>query len=106
MTPQIISEPRTHNSYTVGWVCVLPEELITVAAMLDETHLDLPRQPNNHNAYTLRHVGGHNVVVAYLPKDEIGNNNSAMVAAWMTSTFPSIRFGLMVSIRGGVPKSV
>jgi nucleoside phosphorylase len=74
--------------------------------MLDETHPDLPRQPNNHNAYTLGHVGGHNVVVACLPKGEIGNNNSATVAARMTSTFPSIRFGLMVGIGGGVPKSV
>ena len=45
-------------------------------------------------------------MVACLPKGEIGNNNSATVAARMTSTFPSIRFGLMVGIGGGVPKSV
>jgi nucleoside phosphorylase len=45
-------------------------------------------------------------VVACLPKGEIGGNNSATVAARMTSTFPSIRFGLMVGIGGGVPKSV
>src|ERR1700737_5628911 len=106
MTPQTIFEPRTNNDYTVGWVCVLPKELIAAAAMLDETHLDLPRQPNDHNAYTLRSVSGHNVVVACLPKGEIGNNNSATVAAWMTSPFPSIRFGLIVGIGGGVPKSV
>jgi nucleoside phosphorylase len=106
MTSQTISEPRTHNDYTVGWVCALPKELIAAAAMLDETHPDLPRQPNDHNAYTLGRVGGHNVVVACLPKGEIGNNNSATVAARMTSTFPSIRFGLMVGIGGGVPKSV
>ena len=106
MTLQTISEPRTHNDYTVGWVCALPKELIAAAAMLDETHPDLPRQPNDHNAYTLGRVGGHNVVVACLPKGEIGNNNSATVAARMTSTFPSIRFGLMVGIGGGVPKSV
>ena len=106
MTPQTISEPRTHNDFTVGWVCALPKELIAAAAMLDETYPDLPRQPNDHNAYTLGRVGGHNVVVACLPKGEIGNNNSATVAARMTSTFPSIRFGLMVGIGGGVPKSV
>ena len=106
MTSQTISKPRTHNDYTVGWVCALSKELIAAAAMLDETHPDLPRQPNDHNAYTLGRVGGHNVVVACLPKGEIGNNNSATVAARMTSTFPSIRFGLMVGIGGGVPKSV
>ncbi|KAH8730689.1 nucleoside phosphorylase domain-containing protein, partial [Phaeosphaeriaceae sp. PMI808] len=100
------SEPRVHDDYTVGWVCALPKELIAAAAMLDETHADLPRKPNDHNAYTLGRVGRHNVVVACLPKGEIGNNNSATVAARMTSTFPSIKFGLMVGIGGGVPKSV
>ncbi|RYP17562.1 hypothetical protein DL765_004451 [Monosporascus sp. GIB2] len=100
------SKPLTHDEYTVGWVCALPKELIAAAAMLDETHPDLPRQPNDHNAYSLGRVSGHNVVVACLPKGEIGNNNSAAVATRMTSTFPSIRFGLMVGIGGGVPKSV
>jgi nucleoside phosphorylase len=100
------STELTYNDYTVGWVCALPRELIAAAAMLDETHPDLPRQPNDHNAYTLGRVGGHNVVVACLPKGGIGNNNSATVAARMTSTFPSSRFGLMVGIGGGVPKSV
>lgn len=106
MAAQTATESRTHNEYTVGWVCALPKELIAAAAMLDETHPDLPRQPNDHNAYTLGRVGGHNVVVACLPKGEIGNNNSATVAARMTSTFPSIKFGLIVGIGGGVPKSV
>ncbi|KAH9209105.1 nucleoside phosphorylase domain-containing protein [Leptodontidium sp. 2 PMI_412] len=100
------SKKLTHNDYTIGWVCALPKELIAAAAMLDETHPDLPRQPNDHNAYTLGRVGGHNVVVACLPKGEIGNNNSATVAARMTSTFPSIKFGLMVGIGGGVSTSV
>jgi nucleoside phosphorylase len=103
---QTATESRTHNGYTVGWVCALPKELIAVAAMLDETHPDLRRQPNDHNAYTLGRVGGHNIVLACLPKGEIGNNNSATVAARMTSTFPSIKFGLIVGIRGGVSKSV
>ncbi|KAE8413584.1 purine and uridine phosphorylase [Aspergillus pseudocaelatus] len=100
------TEPRTHIDYTVGWVCALPKELIAAEAMLDETHQDLPRQRNDHNSYTLGRVGVHNVVVACLPKGEIGNNNAATVAARMTSTFPSIKFGLMVGIGGGVPKSV
>ncbi|KAE8362702.1 hypothetical protein BDV27DRAFT_159526 [Aspergillus caelatus] len=100
------TEPRTHIDYTVGWVCALPKEFIAAEAMLDETHQDLPRQRNDHNSYTLGRVGVHNVVVACLPKGEIGNNNAATVAARMTSTFPSIKFGLMVGIGGGVPKSV
>jgi nucleoside phosphorylase len=100
------SEHRTHNDYTVGWVVALPKELVAAEAMLDEKHPDLPRHPNDQNAYTLGRVSGHNVVVACLPKGEIGNNSSATVAARMTSTFPSIKFGLLVGIGGGVPKSV
>ncbi|KAH6668468.1 nucleoside phosphorylase domain-containing protein [Halenospora varia] len=96
----------THRDYTVGWICALPKELIASTAMLDETHPDLRKQPNDHNAYTLGRIGEHNVVIACLPKGEIGNNNSATVAARMTSTFQSIKFGLMVGIGGGVPKSV
>ncbi|OJD14564.1 hypothetical protein ACJ73_09069 [Blastomyces percursus] len=74
--------------------------------MLDETHQDLRKQPNDHNSYTLGRVGVHNIVIACLPKGEIGNNNAATVATRMTSTFPSIKFGLMVGIGGGVPKYV
>ena len=96
----------TYSNYTVGWVCALPKELIAATAMLDESHVDLPKPPNDHNAYTLGRVGEHNVVIACLPKGEIGNTNSATVAARMTSTFQSIKFGLMVGIGGGVPKSV
>ncbi|CAI7580523.1 unnamed protein product [Penicillium viridicatum] len=96
----------THIDYTVGWVCALPKEFIAAVAMLDERHDDLPRQPNDHNAYTLGRIGLHNIVVACLPKGEIGTNNAATVATRMTSTFPSIKFGLMVGIGGGVPKSV
>ncbi|KAJ5186403.1 hypothetical protein N7449_011167 [Penicillium cf. viridicatum] len=96
----------THNDYTVGWVCALPKEFIAAVAMLDERHDNLPRRPNDHNAYTLGRIGLHNVVVACLPKGEIGTNNAATVATRMTSTFPSIKFGLMVGIGGGVPKFV
>lgn len=100
------STTTTHTDYTVGWVCALPKEFIAAVAMLDERHDDLPRQPNDHNAYTLGRIGLHNIVVACLPKGEIGTNNAATVATRMTSTFPSIKFGLMVGIGGGVPKSV
>jgi nucleoside phosphorylase len=100
------SEALARNDYTVGWVCALPKELIAATAMLDDRHPDLPKPPNDQNAYTLGRVGEHNVVIACLPKGEIGNSNSATVATRMTSTFPSIKFGLMVGIGGGVPKFV
>jgi nucleoside phosphorylase len=100
------SEALTHNDYTVGWICALPKEQTAATAMLDRIHGDLPKPQNDHNAYTLGSVGKHNVVVACLPKGKLGNNTSATVAAWMISTFPSIKFGLMVGIGGGIPPKV
>lgn len=96
----------TINDYTVGWVCALPKEQTAAIAMLDELHEDLPRPPKDDNTYTLGRVGRHNVVIACLPMGMIGNNSAATVATRMISAFPSIKFGLMVGIGGGVPPTV
>lgn len=96
----------THGDYTVGWVCALPKEQTAALAMLDEKHAELSKQRNDPNVYTLGSVGKHNVVIACLPMGMIGNNKAANVAAHMVSTFPSIKFGLMVGIGGGVPPKV
>lgn len=75
-------------------------ELAPVEAMLDNTHPDLPTR-RDHNAYILGSMGGHNVVVVVM--HEIGNNAAATVASQLLNDFPSIRFGLLVGIGGGVP---
>ncbi|KAG8350127.1 hypothetical protein FVEN_g11709 [Fusarium venenatum] len=106
MATQATTESKSHDEYTVGWVCALPKEQTAATAMLDQRHADLPKPSNDPNAYTLGSVSGHNVVIACLPKWQIGNNPAATVAAFMISTFPSIRFGLMVGIGGGIPPKV
>ncbi|GKT41777.1 uncharacterized protein ColSpa_01958 [Colletotrichum spaethianum] len=92
-----------HDQYTVGWVCALSKELTAAMAMLDETHPDLPKAPNDHNTYTLGSMGGHNIVIACLPKGQYGTVSAATVATCMIMTFPAIKFELMVGIGGGVP---
>jgi nucleoside phosphorylase len=74
--------------------------LAPVKAILDRIHPSLPTQ-RDQNSYTLGEMCGHNVVVAVLP--EIGNNAAAMTAVQLMNDFPSIRFGLLVGIGGGVP---
>ncbi|KAF2193057.1 purine and uridine phosphorylase [Zopfia rhizophila CBS 207.26] len=106
MTSETTSESRTHDDYTVGWVCALPKEQTAATAMLDQIHPDLPKPPNDHNTYTLGSIGGHNVVIACLPKGKYGTNSAATVATSMISTFPSIKVGLMVGIGGGIPPKV
>ncbi|KAL7945818.1 hypothetical protein V8C42DRAFT_357458 [Trichoderma barbatum] len=100
------SETKSRNEYTVGWVCALPKEQTAATAMLDKRHVNLPKPQNDSNTYTLGSIGKHNVVITCLPKGQIGNNQAATVAAQMVSTFPSIRFGLMVGIGGGIPPKV
>jgi hypothetical protein len=90
----------SHKDYTVACICPMNVELASVEVMLDEIHDSLPPD-RDHNAYTMGKIGGHNVVVAVMP--EIGNSAAATVATQLLNDFPSIRFGLLVSIGGGVP---
>ena len=92
-----------HLDYTVGWICALPTELAAAVAMLDERHDSLPQNPHDDTNYSLGRIGNHNIVIACLPLGVIGVTSAASVATQLQSTFPSIRFGLMVGIGGGAP---
>ncbi|KAH7128000.1 hypothetical protein B0J13DRAFT_530678 [Dactylonectria estremocensis] len=94
MVSETVSKQRNHADYTIGWICALPKEQTAAMAMLDER--DLPRPPKDPITYTLGSVGKHNVVIACLPKGQMGNNLAATLGAWVVSTFPSLKFGLLV----------
>ncbi|KAE8360872.1 violaceus kinesin [Aspergillus caelatus] len=93
----------THDDYTVAWICALPLEMTAAKTMLDNVHSSLPQPETDHNVYTLGNITGHNVVIACLPSGVYGTTSAAVVLAHMLPTFPSLRFGLMVGIGGGVP---
>ncbi|KAN0068058.1 hypothetical protein V8E54_013986 [Elaphomyces granulatus] len=95
----------TQEDYTVAWICALPLEAAASKAMLDKTHPQLSQLAGDDNAYTLGEISGHNIVMAYLPSGVYGTVSAATVAAHMRTTFPCIRFGLMVGIGGGVPST-
>lgn len=100
------SKQLTHQDYSVGWVCALKEELAAAQVMLDTEHPELHIPPNDSNAYTLGSVNGHNIAIACLPEGDLGNNPAAIVTTRMLSTFPSIKFWLMVGVGGGMPPKV
>ncbi|KAF9884870.1 hypothetical protein FE257_000937 [Aspergillus nanangensis] len=89
------------QDYAVGWVCALAIELAAAEEILDETHEDLDYGANS--IYTLGRVGEHNVVIACLPKGQMGTNSAATAAAQLKSVFPSVSFGILVGIGGEVP---
>ncbi len=62
-----------------------------------------PERPNDSNSYVLGSVGPHNIVIACLPSGVYGTTSANTVAMQLLSSFPSVRFGLMVGIGGGAP---
>lgn len=101
--PSILQDEMKHEDYKVGWICALPTELAAAACMLDEHHDALPQPATDDNNYTLGQIGPHNVAIAGLPAGVTGVTSAARVAEQMRTSFPSMRFGLMVGIGGGVP---
>ena len=101
VVPSASKTKLEHGDYTVGWICPLEVELVAALEMLDEEHESLPQSPTDHNVYSLGSIRGHNVVVAGLHTP--GNNLAATVVTQMRTTFPELRFGLLVGIGGGVP---
>jgi nucleoside phosphorylase len=97
---------RTHNAYTVGWVCALTKERSAAVAMLDEIHPKLPKPRDDFNTYSLGSISGHNVVICCLPKGKYGEVSAATHVTQMIRTFPSIKIGFMVGIGAGIPPKV
>lgn len=96
-----------NKDYTVAWVCALPVELTAARQALDEIHGTPQHQnPSDENSYVLGAIDGHKVVVACLPAGAIGNNPAAVLATNMKASFPSLRFGLLVGVGGGIPSKV
>ncbi|KAB8698106.1 hypothetical protein FH972_026356 [Carpinus fangiana] len=92
------------EAFTVGWICALQHELAASRAMLDEEFNTIENHSSlDDNVYTWGALGGHNVVMACLSAGKFGTESAATVAKDMLRSFPSIRFGLMVGIGGGVP---
>ncbi|KAM0347678.1 hypothetical protein ACHAPU_004692 [Fusarium lateritium] len=101
--PEWFEGGTPHHRYTVAWICALHIEMAAARAMLDEEHIDRPRQGNDTNSYVLGSISNHNIVIACLPTNHYGTNNAASVLSNMKRTFPDIQIGLMVGIGGGVP---
>jgi nucleoside phosphorylase len=102
------ASPLLENSeYTIGWIAALPHERAAAESMLDQKHAPPQhKHMNDHNIYTLGSInspnGEHNVVIASLPSGRYGTTPAATAATQMLSTFPEIKFGLMVGIGGGI----
>jgi len=94
------------EEYTLAWIAALPHERAAGTMMLDEEYAqpeDFTKNASDSNSYTWGRIGKHNVVIASLPAGEYGTITAAVTVQGLRSSFPHIRFGLLVGIGAGVP---
>lgn len=97
-----MAKKLTHDDYVVGWISPLEVEQIAALEMLDESHESLPTPPTDHNVYNLGSIDGKNVVVAGLY--QAGNVSAATAITQMRTTFPSLRFALLLASVAACPR--
>ncbi|PWY75658.1 Pfs, NACHT and ankyrin domain protein [Aspergillus eucalypticola CBS 122712] len=98
--------PYANEEYTVGWICALLVELAAARGMLDrEDHGEPQTSPAtaDQNRYTLGTIGHFRVVIACLPKNQLGSSSATASVKDMLFTFPNVRIGLCVGIGAGIP---
>ncbi|KAH6700670.1 NACHT domain-containing protein [Leptodontidium sp. MPI-SDFR-AT-0119] len=111
--PLLANQPKSYDNrysnvlhrdqYTVGWICALDIEMTAASMMLDELHDSPPQDLNDTSDYIFGRIGSHNIVIASSPVGYNYTSSVAQVASQMLSTFPALRFGLLVGVGSGVP---
>ncbi len=97
----------SRDEYTIGWIAALPSERAAAIVMLDEKHgkpVDFEQPLTDSNSYTWGRIDENNIVIASLPKGLYGTTSAATTALPLLSSFPQVRFGLMVGIGAGIPR--
>jgi len=82
-------------------ICPIGSKLAPVLVMLNQICGSLPTERDS-NVYTLGEIDKHNVVLVVRP--DIGNDAAVTAAMQRLNDFFLIRFGLLIIIRGGVPR--
>ncbi|GLB01561.1 hypothetical protein AtubIFM57143_000995 [Aspergillus tubingensis] len=103
-----LRKPPPSCDFTVGWICAIFIEYLAALEVLDEkfeAHPGDVQAGGDYNEYTRGRIGNHYVVVVCLPAESYGLASAATVVTNMRSTFPTLRFALMVGIAGGSPRA-
>jgi nucleoside phosphorylase len=92
-----------HEKYKIAVICALPEEMMAVRALFDETRQDLPQHESDANTYALGRLGTHFAVAACLPSGDYGTNAASRVASDIEKSFSAVKWYFVVGIGGGIP---
>lgn len=104
-TSPALKAPPALAEFLTGWICVLEAEYRAALAVLDEKYdnAGLVRGEGDRNHYVLGRIGRHSVMINLPPAGWHGQVHASKIALDMRSTFPRMRFVLLVGIAGGVP---
>ncbi|KAJ5609477.1 hypothetical protein N7528_010044 [Penicillium herquei] len=91
--------------YLIGWICILPSEYNEAIKIFDEIYdsSNIVQGHDDKNSYDVGRIGNHLVVMNCPAAGTYGQIRAAKIASDMKSTFPAIRFMLLVGIGGGSP---
>lgn len=103
--PASLEDTISQTNYLIGWICILPSEYYEAVKMFDEKYDSayIVRGHDDRNDYDIGRIGNHLVVMNCPAAGTCGEIRAAKIASDMRSSFPAIRFMLLVGIGGGSP---
>ena len=97
----------TSEHYTVGWYCPLAAPGLQAAQLLFDQKHEQPSFSGGRGPlfpYVYGEMNGHNIVMATAPAGDAGSVIAAQVMSEMRSFHPELKFCLLVSVGGAVPR--
>ncbi|RBA14660.1 hypothetical protein FPRO05_13471 [Fusarium proliferatum] len=96
------------SDFLIGWVCILQAEYSAALHVLDKSYgtdedAGFISGKDDPNKYRLGRIGPHYVVINRPRHGWSGQLPASKIVNGMKSTFPGMRFWLLVGIGGGVP---
>ncbi|OQE25197.1 hypothetical protein PENSTE_c006G09838 [Penicillium steckii] len=100
-----LSPPPLGANFFLGWLCAEPCEFYEAEKMFDKRYSSthLVQATNDENDYHLGQIGEHYVVMNCPISQASDESQAPKIAKDMKSTFPQIRFILLVGIGGAAP---
>lgn len=99
---------RMQSDFRIGWVCILQEEYSVAVHVLNQDYrtdekAGFMKSEGDPNTYRLGRTGPHYVAINRPQFGRSGQLLASQIVNEMKSTFPGIRYWLLVGIGGGAP---
>ncbi|KAK1977838.1 nucleoside phosphorylase domain-containing protein [Colletotrichum cereale] len=97
--------PKSPNDIKIAIICALTLEADSIEALFDYRWEGIDKAkmkaPGDKNAYSFGMLGGHHVVLAFMPG--MGKSSTTMVASYCRNSYRNVKLALVIGICGGVP---